>query len=260
MSRGGSSPKGAVSTYTYDLLGRRTASTDPDAGASSSTYDANGNVVTATDGTGATTTTVYDRLDRPLRRHTGAPGTSGTTLATWTYDTATNGEGLPASQTAYPSAGSSAAYTLTPAGYDTSGRPTGMTWSVPAGTGVPSALTYSETYGYDAAGHLATVGLPAVGGLPAETVTASWDGRGRPSTLSSSVGGALVASTGYDVLDRLSGRTYGSTSGWSRSYAYDWADRVRGVTTANPAGVLRQDDVYTWTAERLTGVRDAVRG
>jgi RHS repeat-associated protein len=257
------SPQGRQSTYGYDWLGRRTTITDPDTGASSSTYDNNGNTLTSTDARGVTVATDYDALNRPTRRYTGTAA-NPSVLATWVYDTLANGKGSLASATAKitpPGQTGPADYTQAVAGYTADGQPTGATTTIPTGYGAP-ATSYTESYGYDAAGHVTTAVLPAVGGLPAETVTAAWTALGLPSTLTSTSGGtttSLVNSTSFDALGRLTGRRWASASGPSRGYGYDQLNRLTSTVT-NIGGTGWQNDTYTYTGPDLTRTTDTLAG
>jgi YD repeat-containing protein len=90
-------------SYTYDLLGRQTSATDPDSGASSSTYDLTGLLTSTTDARGQTIAYAYDELGRETAEHSGS--LTGTKLAAWFYDTASNGVGLPAYKVRYTAQG-----------------------------------------------------------------------------------------------------------------------------------------------------------
>ncbi|MET7568794.1 RHS repeat-associated core domain-containing protein [Streptomyces sp. NPDC005492] len=259
--------KGNISTYTYDWAGERLTTTDPDTGHSSTTYDDNGNVFTTTDATSATATDpatakvtyAYDNLNRPLSVSQGS-----TVLAAHTYDTAAGGLGQLASATTY-SGGK--AYTTSVTGYDADGRATGTKYTLPDdGMGMAGSYTYS--YGYDAAGHQTSVSYPAVGGLPAETVTTAYDGLGLPTKVTGSLGTTYVDATNFDTLGRLTGRTYGTTATTTttaqRSYAYDdstgtgWLSNI--TTTTSTKGTV-QNDSYTRDASgQTTGLKDNLTG
>ncbi|MEU6416118.1 RHS repeat-associated core domain-containing protein [Streptomyces spiralis] len=242
--------KGNVTTYGYDWLGDRKTTTDPDTGTSSNTYDQNGNVDTTTDGNGTVLTYGYDNLQRPTTIKQGS-----TLLAEAKYDTVSGGKGQPASATSYDGAGN--AFTRAVAGYDADGRPTGTTVTVPnAGDAAGLGGTYTIGYHYNAADALTAVDYPAVGGLPAETVTTNFDGLGRVQRLSSPLA-TYVSATDYDDVGRLAGRSYGSTSDTTntpytarRSYAYEDADGTGWLqnitTTQTHAGTTStvQNDTY----------------
>lgn len=235
---------GNTTGYTYNWAGDRLTSDDPDAGQSSTTYDANGNTATSTDAGGTTLTTTYDNLDRALTLKAGT-----TTLTTRTWDTAPGGKGQPATATAHIDGHD---YTTATTGYDTRGRPTGTTVTIPAAeTGL--AGSYTTSYHYDAADHLTAADHPAAGGLPAETVTATHTPQGHPSTLTSGLA-TYVDATTFDPLGRLTARTYGTTAtGQTATRAYTYNDTngtgwLKNITaTATTAGTPQtvQDDTYT---------------
>lgn len=90
---------GNIKTLAYDLLGRKLAEDDFHAVNDTTyshwtySYDSNGNLTSVTDAKNQTTTATYDELDRPLTEDfTGQAGVE----VTYTYDTAPNGKGLPA--------------------------------------------------------------------------------------------------------------------------------------------------------------------
>ncbi|MGW3124680.1 RHS repeat domain-containing protein, partial [Streptomyces sp. NPDC001107] len=259
--------KGNVTSYTYDWAGERKTTTDPDAttdpttktGSSSTTYDDNGNIFTTTDGAGVTLTYAYDNLNRPLTVSQGS-----TVLSAHTYDTATGGLGKPATATSY-SGGK--AYTTAVKGYDTDGRLTGTTYTLPSDA-MGMAGSYTYDYGYDTAGHQTSVHYPAMGGLPDETVTTAYDGLGLPTTVTSSLGTRYVDATNFDTLGRLTGRTYGTTATTTttaqRSYAYDdatgtgWLSNI--TTTTSSKGTVQNDTYARDAGGQITALKDNVTG
>lgn len=69
-------------------------------------------------------------------------------------------------------------------GYDARSRPTGTTLTVPSGVpGLSGSYAVSQTY--DRADHVTSTTYPAVGGLPAETVTTRYNSLGLPESMSS---------------------------------------------------------------------------
>lgn len=240
-------------TYAYDWLHRRLSAQDPDQGSSSSTYDANGNVLTVTDALSHTLRFAYDGADRKTDTFVG--GVGGALLAHWAYDTAAGGKGQLASATRYVGGN---AYSTAVTAYDTRGRPTGKTVTVPvAETGV--AGTYSYGYTYDSSDNVRSVSLPAAGGLPAETVTTEFNAAGLPVSLIGS--DPYLAGTSYRGDGRLASRTLGVGTTTLRQYEYnDPAQRLTRINTVR-AGVTVEDLTYTYDEDgNVIAVSDAKAG
>jgi RHS repeat-associated protein len=162
-------------TQTADAQGNRVAATDPDAGASSATYDAEGDELTSTDGNGTVLSYTYDALGRKTAEYDGTTQDQATEIASWSYDTATDGKGLPASQSSYYTVNrTTAAYTESTAGYTDLGSPTQTTVTIPSTegnlAGSYSVSDYYTTY----TGTLDEQDYGADGGLPAEDVGLSY--------------------------------------------------------------------------------------
>ncbi|WP_240496441.1 RHS repeat-associated core domain-containing protein [Streptomyces torulosus] len=250
--------KGNLTTYTYNWLGERLTSVDPDMGSTTVTYDANGNVSTVKNGNNAVITHKYDKLDRPV-----AVEKNGTALTRRSYDTAPGGIGLQATTTSYSNG---YAYTTAVTGYDVNGQPTGSQVVIPAdGSGLEG--TYSLGYAYDSAGHMTGVSYPATAGLPAETVTTSYDAFGLTEKVSSALA-TYVSATDYDALGRLAGRSYGTTATTTttaqRSYAYDdatgtgWLKNI--TTTTSTKGTVQNDEYLRDAGGQITDLTDKLTG
>ncbi|WP_078652672.1 RHS repeat-associated core domain-containing protein [Streptomyces sp. NRRL F-525] len=251
--------KGNISTYEYNWLGETTKSVELDTGTRLTQYDANGLVQQTTDGNNAVLTYAYDNLNRPLTVSKGS-----TVLTRKTYDTATGGIGRSATSTSYAGG---FAYTTEAVKYDANGQLTDSKVTVPTdGNGLQG--TYTSTYGYDAAGHNTTVAYPATAGLPAETVTTSYDASGLEDKVTSSISGTTyVDATDFDSLGRLTGRTYGVTGAANsakRTYTYEdttgtgW---LKNITTSTTAKGTVQNDDYTYDlGGQITDLNDRTTG
>ena len=228
-------PAGNRITNTYDMLGRRTALDDPDAGDWTFGYDAAGNEIRTTDARGVQLHTTYDALNRPRQRHRDTP--TGPLLAEWLYD-APGEAGLLNKTVRYDGTGQ---WTVDVTGYDARSRPTGKSWTVPAGIpGISggSPVTFGPvTYGYDRADHMTSIGYPAVGGLPAETVTIGYNSTGQPETM---VGAEQYVWAGnYDDRGRPFWFVGGSqTTPFSRIWSYDGDQRLARVQAAGGSTVM----------------------
>ncbi|WP_380659604.1 polymorphic toxin-type HINT domain-containing protein [Sinosporangium siamense] len=250
--------RGSVRTFTYDWLGRRTAATDPDAGTSSTGYDAAGNPVWTIDGRGQKVSTVYDVLDRQTSQWAGEVDT-GTKLAEWTYDDVAKGH--PVASISY-NVGS--AYTRAVTSYDDDYRPTGTTVTIPAAEGA-LAGTYSFTSGYNSAGDLTSQGMPAAGGLSAETLTHTYTDQGLVKAMTSNLGGTTtyLKNSTYSLTARLTEHLLGNAGQVKRNHAYETTTGlVSHITTTTKADtatpVTSQDDRYTYDiAGQITRILDA---
>ncbi|XVV05954.1 polymorphic toxin-type HINT domain-containing protein [Actinosynnema sp. CA-248983] len=237
-------PVGNNWTFTYDFLGRKTSQTDPDAGTTSTTYDLAGQILTTTDGRGQTLAFTYDALGRKTAEH--ADSTSGTKLAEWRYDTATNGVGLPSYSTRYTPTG---AYDSGPYAYNGSGLVAKTLVRVPA-TETGLNATYTTMYGYTVTGLLASLNYPSGGGLVSEAVGINYNQYGKP-TKSSSANNAYVSDAVYTHFGEARQFTLGPEHDSARlTYDYDAQTRRPTQTTlaAQTADGQIDDTRYTYDA------------
>ncbi|MBS0537059.1 MAG: hypothetical protein JSR72_23625, partial [Proteobacteria bacterium] len=151
--------QGNVTKASYNELGQRKQSNDPDQGLWTFTYDAFGELVSQTDARNVTTTiTGRDGLGRTTQRKQVSPASvtglaPDTLLDTWTYDPA-NGKGLV--DTVSRQRGTLSDPTTNPQTwkeqytYDSASRPTTITTTInEAGTtlSLNSTTAYDPTYG-----------------------------------------------------------------------------------------------------------------
>ncbi|TQS09298.1 DNRLRE domain-containing protein [Microbispora hainanensis] len=251
---------GNVRTFTYDLLGRRTASHDPDAGDSQQAYDKASRLLWSTNGKGQKVSYSYDDLGRKTAIWSGERD-SGTKLAEWTYDTVDKGKGELTSATRYVNGN---AYIDAVTGYDWMGRPLGSTLTIPSSEDL-LAGTYAFATTYSLTGQVETYTMPAAGGLPAETLTSTYTDLDLPQAMTSNLGGGFtyVGSTTYDSTGRLKERSYGANGKIKRELEWNpatgWLDRIRTRTQADTSGpVTAQDDRYEYDPSgEITKILDA---
>ncbi|MGW2840997.1 RHS repeat-associated core domain-containing protein [Streptomyces sp. NPDC001493] len=234
--------RGNTTHYTYNWAGERLTTEDPDTGTTTTVYNGLGLPATVT-GPAGVLTYAYDGLGRATTVKQGT-----TLLSATSYDTATGGKGQPAAVTGYANG---YAYVNKVDAYDARMRATSRTVTVPSdGSGLNGA--YTLTYGYDLADHPTSVGYPAVGGLPAETVTTTFTDE-RLTKVASPLQ-SYLASSAFDDQGRLRSRslgTTGTTTSLTRSFTYqdtDGTGRLGGVTTDKLTGGVTsriQDDSYT---------------
>ncbi|MEV6413984.1 RHS repeat-associated core domain-containing protein [Kribbella sp. NPDC051718] len=247
-------PAGSSWRLEYDLAGRQTKVDDPDKGVSTKTYDAAGRLLTEGDARGVTLTNSYDVLGRKLSVSDG-----DTVQAKWTYDTASFGKGLPASETRYEGG---KAYTSAVTSYNALNQPLQTKFTIPEDEG-ELAGTYSTTTKYNVDGSQLSTTYPAAGDLPAETVNHTYDDAGRALQTY----GGLDGSTGEYALNTEYTRYgevqrvhlgEGSQRAWL-SYYYDDHTRElnRKIVDAEVTRPMQSDVRYTRDPSgNLTSISD----
>ena len=139
-------------------------------------------------------------------------------------------------------------------GYDTKGRATGSRLTVPAGIpGLSGRYTVTQTY--DRADRVRTVTYPAIGGLPAETVTTDYNTLGLPTRLAGI--DEYVWDVVYDDRGRRTsaglGPRPGGTTWMGRTWTYDVDQRINAAETfVAGAGVVSRHDLAFDLAGNLT--------
>ncbi|MFF8639007.1 RHS repeat domain-containing protein [Streptomyces pilosus] len=174
-------PDGAVWTYGYDLRGRKITSTDPDKGTVTTTYndlDQPLTVATTLAGESRTLITEYDVLGRKIGTWDGVKDHAHQ-LTKFTYDSIAKGQ--PTAAIRYVGGTTGKIYSQSVTGYDALGRPKGTKTVIAASdplvtAGAPQTFTTSTAYNID--GTIQSTTMPAVAGLPAETVTNSYNDLG----------------------------------------------------------------------------------
>jgi RHS repeat-associated protein len=206
-------------TWTYDALGRNTLSIDPDTGTTTRTYDLIGNLTSSTDGRGITLAYAYDGLGRKLTQREGS--STGPLLAKWTYDTLAKGQ-LTSSSTFVGSTTATPGieYKSSIDSYDAGYRATSTTVSIPVGAPRFGGTTYSEQISFYQDGSPNLRKLPAVGGLPAESLRATYGANGRLGGLRSSATTYLSGVT-YTPIGQAAQYDRSGTTSHSTSIGYD---------------------------------------
>jgi RHS repeat-associated protein len=186
----------------YDLRGRKIWQSDPDAGRSTFSYDEGGQLKSTTDARGRTLFYGYDELGRKTQEN--ADSATGPLLVSWTYDTVTNGLGLPASSTRWDGTN---AYVNRVVSYDNYSRPTSTAVDIPAKEGA-LAGTYAFSAKYTATGAIAETVSPKAGNLLKEHIQHTYTPLGLPATTSviddNGVTSTLVSETQYTDLNEMS--------------------------------------------------------
>ncbi|WP_167736455.1 RHS repeat-associated core domain-containing protein [Nocardioides sp. 1609] len=260
-------------TYTYDLFGRQVRATDPDRGATTTTYDALDRVRSTTDAENRTLSYSYDDLDRKTGLFSTNTQTPANQLAEWTYDTLTNGKGLPAASIRYVGGkATGSAYTKAVAAYDSMARPIRTTLNLPAneplvtgppaGNGARVAATMEFSTSFNRDGTVKTTTEPAVPGLAAEVASYGYDatGLGLPTTLSGV--SSLVQNSSYSAFGDLTQSTLGLSASNNNkvwlTYSYDSRRRLEYFyTTENGAANHLIDAKYTYNdVNQVTAIDD----
>ncbi|WP_191839022.1 RHS repeat-associated core domain-containing protein [Catellatospora chokoriensis] len=163
-------------TYKYDVRGRQTESVDPDRGKTTREFNDYNELVKVTEANNEVLWYVYDALGR--RTQVRDDSASGTLRAEYKYDRLYTGQTVRGQLTEairYEPAGSANAYKWRVGAFNQRYQPTAVNVVVPTSETDLNG-TYSYAYGFaDADGAPVSVGYPAVGALPAETITTHYD-------------------------------------------------------------------------------------
>ncbi len=239
---------GTTWTYHYDMLGRQVSSGDPDKGPTTTSYDLAGQVTTTTDARGKVLGFTYDQLGRTTARYqldtAGQTITTGTKLASWTYDTVAKGQLT--SSTRYDASGN---YTTAVTGFDDAYRPLGQTVSLPAGLADGLATSYQTDYTYTVDGQVETITLPAAGNLEQEAVHYYFDQANQLEWMGSGRGwGTYVSDSTWSSYGQLLQTRLGTTWAYFVTNGYEHGTRRLASTKVNRQGAtgLDMDLAYTY--------------
>jgi RHS repeat-associated protein len=249
-------PAGNTWSNTYDLLGRSIKTVDPDAGTTATSYDAAGNVAYITNGAGVSDNFTYDGLNRKIAEFTGSTTRgSGTQVATWTWDALKKGM-----LSAESSIVNGATYKTGALGYNSEGDVSGTFVMVPVGQ--PLAGTYRTQYAYSTTGLTTSMTPAAGGGLPAESITYTYDKFGNPLTesgLDTYASGATWTPFGeISQIDLGSG-----PSSAALTYSYDPQTRnATGINLSDQQPTPQVDNIaYSYNAaQQVTQIADTQGG
>ncbi|MEZ0115333.1 RHS repeat-associated protein [Catenulispora sp. EB89] len=203
---------GSTWTFTLDMLGNKLSQNDPDTGISSTQYDLDNEVTSTTDARGQNLAYTYDILGRKTAEFSGS--TTGTKLASWTWDTLQAGK--LSNETRYTTTGN---YVTGTSSYDGMGNPMAQYVTLPfQETGMKG--TWTTGYSYSSTGLQLSIGPAPVAGVPGETITNTYDAFGKPVEVAGTSVTASQNMNGYGLPGQI---TYGggaSNNVW-RSFTYD---------------------------------------
>ncbi|MFJ8853221.1 RHS repeat-associated core domain-containing protein [Streptomyces sp. NPDC102437] len=195
-------------TYTYDLFGRQTGTTDPDKGASTTEYTELDQIDSTTDSRNAKLLYGYDEIGRKTDLWQTTK-TDADKLAHWTYDTLLKGK--PTASTRYVGGTTGKAYTKQITAYDTLDRAISTDVVLPSDDplvtsgAVPSTLTFGTDYFLD--GSVSNTTEPGAGGLPKEIVGIRYNSVGLPIKLSGT--STYLLDVSYSALGQAETLTLG---------------------------------------------------
>jgi RHS repeat-associated protein len=269
-----------ITTFVYDIRGRKTSATNPDLGTWSYVYDVLDELTSQTDAKSQVTTLTYDVLGRPLSE------AIGTVTRSWHYDAATKGIGQLDTATCSLCLTGGYSRTMT---YDSYGRPLTATINV-AGTNYAFTTAYNtdgriftvtdpnnfiEKRLYNSRGYLTTLKDGGTTLWSAGTMNAAFqltqetrgavvvsnsydDATGRLTGVDAGVGGGTGVANydfAYDNLGNLTSRIDHKQSNFTESFSYDALNRMTayqitgyaavGVTYSKGGNVLTRSDLGT---------------
>jgi RHS repeat-associated protein len=247
-------PDQATWSYTYDLFGRQTATTDPDKGKTTTHYNTLDQVESTTPNGDATKKLLYEY--DVLGRKTGMwqkDQTDANKLAAWTFDTLDKGQ----QDTAVRYDGGALtgkAYTQKITAYDSLYNVTSSELILPEGDALKTELGTTQlkfTAAYRVDGTVAQTGSPAVGGLPSEIVSYTYNATGQQLTARGTTGylqGAAFSPQG-DLRQLRLGKD--GTAGKQAYITNTYENGTRRLT-----GIQVTDDVHSYPLQDLIFTQD----
>lgn len=238
-------PAGNSWSWRFDVLGHQVGADDPDSGTTTSTYDDAGNLLSTTDARGVTVSYSYDALNRKTAQYQGT--TSGSLLAAWTYDSVAKGQ--LASSTSYSGSVPGTpglAYRSTVDSYDDLYNVTQNTVTIPAGAPAFGGSSFTSSSYYDVDGSILNKTLPAMGGIPEETLYYSYDSE---NNLTSIDGLDVYGVANYTPIGQLSQITRTGTTTLYTAFGYDPATTalldIKDTTKTGATFTVQADRSYS---------------
>jgi RHS repeat-associated protein len=261
-------PDGNEWTYTFDVKGRQIQAKDPDRGTTTNEYNAADDLVKTTDANQKVLAYRYDILGRKTGLFNNEVSDANK-RAEWIYDKLFSGQAVRGQLTQtkrYEPAGNATTYTRRVTGFNARYQPTGVSYLIPAAEGTGLTGTWTFGYGYsDYDGSPTTVGLPAMGGLAAETVTTEYDPTtGLPTTLKTNAinVGTYVSGQEYTAFGEptITTRKIANRSYVEDATYYDLTTRRVERVTIKPqtaAGIVSDRNYAYDPAGNIEGIKDA---
>jgi RHS repeat-associated protein len=233
--------KNQITNYVYNGFGDVIQLTSPETGVTVYEVDKAGNRTKETDARGVVTNYSYDALNRLTV--TTYPASTGENVA-FTYDDTTGGNKGVGRLTGVTDEQGTASYV-----YDGQGR-------LAQETRVIGAVSYTTSYGYDAAGNLQTITYPT-----SRTVTYQRDTLGRVNAVLSQANGsappALIAGNiSYLPFGPIQSLTFGN--GVVATYEYDQDYRLTGITSSKGTTGVQDLTLSHDGADNITAITDAL--
>jgi RHS repeat-associated protein len=209
-------------TYSFDVKGRRVATTEPDKGKTTFEFTDYDEVRKTTDARGESLWYVYDALGRKIEMRDDS--STGRLRAKWKYDvlyttSALGAKGLltESYRYEYDQAGAASIYKWQVGGFSSRSQPSNVNYVIPPVEGTGLDTTWSFGYGYSPYdGSPTSILYPGGGGLTNETVTTVYDAvTGLPSKLETGLVGlsTYISAQDYTRLGEPTKTTRKTASG-----------------------------------------------
>nr|WP_308114672.1 polymorphic toxin-type HINT domain-containing protein [Streptomyces sp. ISL-12] len=241
-------PAGNVWTWTYDLMGRLTDTTDPDKGADHNEYDDRSLLTSSKDARGTVLAHAYDGLGRKTELRDTS---TGTLRAKWVYDTISGAKGQLASSSRYDGAQE---YKTSVVAYDRLYRPLRTSVTIPSAEGALQG-TYLSATTYNASGTVQGVGYPKAGDLAAGTVAYTYeDGTLRPVKVSGPQN--LTATTAYSYVGKPLQYSMAANGGklTLETNTYQWGTQRLATSRVDRQDVSGVDQYNTYSYDEAGNV------